>query len=44
MWCMVGLLGGGGGEMEKCCVGVESLSGIVKISGGVVGFSIEKWG
>ena len=44
MRCMVGLLGGGCGEMERGCVGVGSLKGMVKGSGGVVGFSIEKWG
>jgi len=30
--------------MERGCVGVGSLRGMVKSSGGVVGFSIEKWG
>jgi len=40
---MVGLLGGDCGGMERGFVGVGSLRGIVKSSGGVVGFSIEKW-
>jgi len=43
MWCMVGLLGGGCGGMERSCVGVGNLKGM-ESSGGVVGFSIEKWG
>jgi len=44
MRCMVGLLGGGCGEMERGCVDVGNLKGMVKGSGGVVGLSIEKWG
>jgi len=55
MWCMVGLLGGGCGGMERgcVCVGLPSSSEVVCVldspavvgsSGGVVGFSIEKWG
>jgi len=41
---MVGLLDGGCGGMERGCVGVGNLKGMVKSSGGVVGLSIEKWG
>jgi len=44
MRCRVGLLGGGCGGMERGCVGVENLRGMVKSSGGVVGLSIKKWG
>ena len=44
MRCMVGLLGGGCGEMERGCVGVENLRGMMKSGGRVVGLSIEKWG
>ena len=41
---MVGLLGGGCGEKKKVCVGVGNLKGMVKSSGGVVVFSIQKCG
>jgi len=40
----MGLLGGGYGGMERGCVGVENLRGMVKSSGGVVGLSTEKGG
>ena len=42
--CVRGLLGGGCGGMERGCVGVENLRGMVKSSGGEVGLSIKKWG
>jgi len=42
--CVVGLLGGGCGGMEKGCVGVGNLRSMVKISGGVVEFSLGEWG
>ena len=44
MRCTVGLLGGGCGGMERGCVGVESLRGMMKSGGRVVGLSLEKWG
>jgi len=38
MWvlCVVCLLGAGCGEMERGCVGVGNLRGMLKSSGGVV--------
>ena len=44
IWCMVGLLGRCCRGMERGCVGVRNLKGVVKSSGGVVGLSIERWG
>jgi len=34
--CVVGLMGGGCGGMERGCVGVGNLRGMMKSSGGVV--------
>jgi len=42
-WCVVGLLGGGCEGIEGGCVGVGNVSGMFKISGGVVEFSLGEW-